>query len=82
MVFGMHRQLFDPCLDCLFVAKSQVAKKSGDRVKFDRRDSMMKARLLRVGELTSAWVTGEAKEAQRDLYRLQRQSMQILLALT
>ena len=52
--FGIHRQLIDLGWDCLVVATSLIPKKAGDRVKTDRRDSMMLARLLRAGELTGA----------------------------
>ena len=85
--FGIHRQLIDLGWDCLVVATSLIPRKAGDRVKTDRRDSLMLARLLRAGELTGAWVPDDAQEALRDLTRgredmkrLQRQSKQILLA--
>ena len=69
------------------VAPSLIPKKAGDRVKTDRRDSMMLARLHRAGELTAVWVPDGAQEALRDLTRaredmkhLQRQAKQRLLA--
>lgn len=85
--FGIHRQLIDLGWDCMVVATSLIPRKSGDRVKTDRRDSLMLARLLRAGELTGAWVPDDAQEAMRDLTRgredmkrLQKQSKQVLLA--
>ncbi len=85
--FGIHRQLIDLGWDCMVVATSLIPRKSGDRVKTDRRDSEMLARLLRAGELTGAWVPDDAQEAMRDLTRgredmkrLQKQSKQVLLA--
>jgi len=33
-----------------------IPKKSGERVKTNRRDAVTLARLLRAGELTSVWV--------------------------
>ena len=85
--YGIHRQLTDLGWDCQVVAPSLIPKKAGDRVKTDRRDSMMLARLHRAGELTAVWVPDGAQEALRDLTRaredmkhLQRQAKQRLLA--
>ncbi len=44
-------------------------KKSGDRVKTDRRDAVSLARLQRAGELTAVHVPREDDEAMRDLSR-------------
>jgi len=46
-----------------------VPKRSGDRVKTDRRDSLTLARLHRVGELRAIDVPDDADEAMRDLVR-------------
>lgn len=85
--YGIHRQLTDLGWDCQVVAPSLIPKKAGDRVKTDRRDSLMLARLHRAGELTAVWVPDGAQEALRDLTRaredmkhLQRQAKQRLLA--
>jgi transposase len=85
--YGLHRQLSDLGWDCQVVAPSLIPKKAGDRVKTDRRDSLMLARLHRAGELTAVWVPDGAQEALRDLTRaredmkhLQRQAKQRLLA--
>lgn len=85
--YGLHRQLTDLGWDCRVVAPSLIPKKAGDRVKTDRRDSLMLARLHRAGELTAVWVPDGAQEALRDLTRaredmkhLQRQAKQRLLA--
>jgi len=85
--YGIHRQLSDLGWDCQVVAPSLIPKKAGDRVKTDRRDSLMLARLHRAGELTAVWVPDGAQEALRDLTRaredmkhLQRQCKQRLLA--
>ena len=85
--YGIHRQLTDHGWDCHVVAPSLIPKKAGDRVKTDRRDSLMLARLHRAGELTAVWVPDSAQEALRDLTRaredmkhLQRQAKQRLLA--
>jgi transposase len=85
--YGIHRQLTELGWACQVVAPSLIPKKAGDRVKTDRRDSLMLARLHRAGELTPVWVPDEAQEALRDLTRaredmkhLQRQAKQRLLA--
>lgn len=85
--YGIYRQLAHLGWDCQVVAPSLIPKKAGDRVKTDRRDSLMLARLHRAGELTSVWVPDGAQEALRDLTRarddmkhLQRQAKQRLLA--
>jgi transposase len=85
--YGIHRQLTDLGWDCQVVAPSLIPKKAGDRVKTDRRDSMMLARLHRAGELTAVWVPDDAQEGLRDLTRaredmkhLQRQAKQRLTA--
>jgi transposase len=85
--YGIYHQLTDLGWNCKVVAPSLIPRKAGDRIKTDRRDSMMLARLLRAGELTAVWVPDGAQEALRDLTRaredmkhLQRQAKQRLLA--
>jgi transposase len=51
------------------VAPSLVPKKSGDRVKTDRRDALKPGRSHRSGDLTLVWVPDEGSEALRDLVR-------------
>ena len=70
------------------IAPSLIPKKAGDRVKTDRRDSLMLARLHRAGELTAVWIPDGEHEALRDLTRargdmkdLERHARQQLLAL-
>lgn len=55
--------------DCIVVAPSLIPLKAGDRVKTDRRDALMLAKLHRAGELTAVWVPDAAHEAVRDLVR-------------
>lgn len=54
---------------CEVVAPSSIPRRSGDRVKTDRRDAMMLARLARSGDLTAVRVPDAADEAVRDLVR-------------
>ena len=65
----MYRQLTGLGHACDVVAPSLIPVKSGDRVKTDRRDAVMLARLHRAGELTAVWVPDAAHEAMRDLVR-------------
>lgn len=67
--YGIHRQLTELGWDCQVVAPSLIPKKAGERVKTDRRDSLMLARLHRAGELTAVWVPDDAQEGLRDLTR-------------
>jgi transposase len=67
--YGLHRLLSGLGHDCTVVAPSLIPKKAGERVKTNRRDAMMLARLHRAGELTAVWVPDAAHEAMRDLVR-------------
>jgi transposase len=68
--YNVYRQIQAAGHHCDVVAPSLIPKASGDRVKTDRRDAAMLAKLHRSGELTPVWVPGEAHEAMRDLIRL------------
>jgi transposase len=68
--YGVHRQLAGLGHRCEVVAPSLIPKKPGDRVKTNRRDASMLARLHRAGELTAIWVPDADHEAMRDLVRL------------
>ncbi len=50
--FVIWRHLHVQGLACEVVAPSSIPKRSADRVKTDRRDALMLARLSRAGELT------------------------------
>lgn len=76
--YGLHRQLVEMGHDCIVVAPSLVPVKSGDRVKTDRRDAVMLAKLHRAGELTAVWVPDAAHEAMRDLIRARATAMKVL----
>jgi len=67
--YDVYRQLIDLGQRCDVVAPSLIPKKSGDRVKTDRRDANTLTRLYRAGELTPVWVPGKEQEAIRDLTR-------------
>lgn len=67
--FGIYRHLTGRGEDCVVVSPSMIPKRSGDRVKTDRRDSLALARLHRAGELRAIYVPNDADEAMRDLVR-------------
>jgi transposase len=66
---GIYRHLTGRGEDCVVVSPSMIPKRSGDRVKTDRRDSQMLARLHRAGELRAIYVPDDTAEAMRDLVR-------------
>lgn len=67
--YEIYRHLTAKGYDCSVVAPSRIPKKSGDRIKNDRRDARMLARLDRAGELTPVYVPFAEDEAIRDLTR-------------
>lgn len=67
--FVIWRHLSAKGIECEVVAPSSIPRRSGDRVKTDRRDAMMLARLSRSGELSAVRVPGAGDEAVRDLAR-------------
>lgn len=67
--YGLYRELMAAGHRCEVVAPSLIPRKAGERLKTDRRDALMLARLHRSGDLTAVWVPGEEQEAVRDLTR-------------
>ncbi len=75
--FGIHRHLTTRGEACVIVSPSMIPKRSGDRVKTDRRDSGMLARLHRAGELRAIYVPDAADEALRDLVRAREDAVTV-----
>ncbi len=67
--FGIHSYLTAQGEDCVVVNPSSMPKRSGDRIKTDRRDGDALARLHRAGELTAIYIPTADDEALRDLVR-------------
>ena len=67
--FWIHRYLTGQGEDCVVVNPSNMPKRSGDRIKTDRRDGDALARLHRAGELTAIYIPTPDDEALRDLVR-------------
>lgn len=67
--YGLYRAAREVGLDCRVVAPSLVPRRSGDRIKTDRRDARKLAHFLRSGDLKAVWVPDIETEAIRDLER-------------
>lgn len=76
--YGVRRQLTNLGHRCDVVAPSLIPTKAGDRVKTNRHDATIIARLHRAGELTPVWVPDADHEAMRDLIRLRSIVRQIV----
>src|SRR2546426_7149958 len=75
--FGIYRHLTGRGEDCVVVSPSMIPKRSGDRVKTDRRDSQMLARLHRAGELRAIYIPDATDEAMRDLVRARADAVRL-----
>ena len=67
--YGVYREIIETGHHCAVVAPSLIPRRSGERVKTNRRDALKLARLHRAGELRAVWVADEEQEAMRDLTR-------------
>jgi transposase len=67
--YGLARELAKRGVGCVVAAPSKIPRASGDRVKTDRRDAELLARLLLAGKLHTVRVPGPEEEALRDLVR-------------
>jgi transposase len=76
--YSLHRQLGALGHECVVVAPSLIPMRAGDRVKTDRKDAQMLAKLHRAGELIAVWVPDAAHEAMRDLVRARSTAVRVL----
>jgi transposase len=76
--YGLYRLIVELGHAGTVVAPSLIPRKPGDRVKTNRRDAVMLAKLLRAGELTAVWVPDEGHEAIRDLVRARAAAVETL----
>lgn len=67
--YGLARALIAAGWACDVIAPSLVPKKSGQRIKTDRRDAMKLAQNHRSGDLVAVFIPDEKTEAIRDLER-------------
>ena len=76
--YEIYRHLTRKGFSCKVVAPSKTPRKSGDRIKNDRRDAETLARMERAGELTAIHVPCEEDEAMRDLTRAREDAVRAL----
>jgi len=67
--YEIFRSLTEKGFDCAVCSPAHIPKSPAGRVKTDRRDALMLARLHRAGELTYVFVPRADDEAMRDLTR-------------
>jgi transposase len=67
--YGLARELAGQGVECVVAAPGKIPRAPGDRVKTDRRDAELLARLLLAGKLHPVRVPGDEEEALRDLVR-------------
>ena len=67
--YYLYRYLTHNGINCTVIAPSKIPRKSGDRLKNDKRDCLNLARLHRAGDLTTVYVPNEEDESLRDLVR-------------
>jgi transposase len=72
--YGIYRHLTQQDIKCMVAAPSLIPKKSGDRIKNDRRDAKKLAHSYRSGDLTAVHVPDRGDEAMRDLTRSREDS--------
>jgi len=73
--FGLARHLRAKGYLCEIVCPSLIPQKPSDRIKTNRRDARILARLYRAGELTFIHVPDPVDEAVRDLVRLRESAV-------
>jgi transposase len=67
--FALYRYLTDNGFTCIVISPAMIPRRKNVRIKNDRRDAMMLARLYRAGELTGIYVPEPEDEAVGDLAR-------------
>ena len=77
--FALYREAQAAGIDLCVVAPSKTPRASGDRIKSDRKDAELLARLLLAGQLKSIAVPSVSLEAARHLCRAREQVRQDLM---
>ncbi|NDU91102.1 MAG: IS110 family transposase [Ferrovum sp.] len=73
--YDLYRSLVARGWICAVIAPSRVARRPADRIKTDRRDALLLARLHRSAELVAVQVPDSGDEAIRDLVRLREDAV-------
>ena len=87
--FDLYRILEEMNITCYVAAPSLLPRKPGDRIKTDKRDAIMLAKVLRNGDIVSVHVPSRSDEAVRNYLRmcnntksdLKRQKQRLLMFL-
>jgi transposase len=69
MGFTLKRVLDEEAIECCIVSPGKLPRKPGERIKTDRRDARMLAKLLRSGEAEPIYIPTHEDEAVRDYLR-------------
>jgi len=77
--FGLQRYLESRGMACDVIAPSLIPRRSGVRIKTDRRDARQLAVLYRAGALTAIRVPSALEEAVRDLLRAREDACEDLV---
>ena len=77
--YSLARQLRTHGYACEVIAPAKIARRSGDRIKTDRRDALLLARAARAGELVKVTIPDERDEALRDLSRAREDAVRARL---
>ncbi|MGI6535276.1 MAG: IS110 family transposase [Eggerthellaceae bacterium] len=78
--FTLARQLNASGLECVVGATSKMLRPSGDRVKNDRRDALLLARMLSTGNIPEVAIPDAEQEAAKDLVRMREDAREALTA--
>lgn len=78
--FALARQLNASGLECVVGATSKMLRPSGDRVKNDRRDALLLARMLSTGNIPEVAIPDAEQEAAKDLVRMREDAREALTA--
>jgi transposase len=68
--FAIFRQLEEMAITCYIAAPSLLPRKPGDRIKTDKRDAIMLAKVLRNQEIVPVHVPTRSDESVRDYLRM------------
>lgn len=71
--YVFYRWLKEIGVQCEVIAPSLIPKRSGDRIKTDKRDAKNLGRLYRAGELVAVHIPDEESESERSIIRLRGQ---------
>jgi len=77
--YTLARALNAAGISCVVAAPSKIRRAPGDRVKTDKRDAELLARLLLAGDIVAVTVPSVAQEAARDLVRAREDAREDLM---